>query len=130
MIKLDFSNITGGDFEPIPAGDYTLEIEEVKEQVSKAGNQMLNITFSVIDEGEYKGRKIFEHYVLTEKALWRLKELFIALGKDVDGVVSFDPQELVGEIFIGNVIIEESEGYEPRNRLKKHKKIDSNKIVL
>lgn len=130
MIKLDFSNITGGDFEPIPAGDYTLEIEEVKEQVSKAGNQMLNITFSVIDEGEYKGRKIFEHYVLTEKALWRLKELFIALGKDVDGVVAFDPQELVGEIFIGNVIIEESEGYEPRNRIKKHKKIDSNKIVL
>lgn len=130
MIKLDFSNITGGDFEPIPAGDYTLEIEEVKEQVSKAGNQMLNITFSVIDEGEYKGRKIFEHYVLTEKALWRLKELFIALGKDVDGAVTFDPQELVGEIFIGNVIIEESEGYEPQNKIKKHKKIDSNKIVL
>lgn len=130
MIKLDFSNITGGGFEPIPAGDYTLEIEEVKEQVSKAGNQMLNITFSVIDEGEYKGRKIFEHYVLTEKALWRLKELFIALGKDVDGVVAFNPQELVGEIFIGNVIIEESEGYEPQNKIKKHKKIDSNKIVL
>lgn len=130
MIKLDFSNITGGDFEPIPAGDYTLEIEEVKEQVSKAGNQMLNITFSVIDEGEYKGRKIFEYYVLTEKALWRLKELFIALGKDVDGVVAFDPQELVGEIFIGNITIEESEGYEPQNKIKKHKKIDSNKIVL
>lgn len=130
MIKLDFSNITGGDFEPIPAGDYTLEIEEVKEQVSKAGNQMLNITFSVIDEGEYKGKKIFEYYVLTEKALWRLKELFIALGKDVDGVVAFDPQELVGEIFIGNITIEESEGYEPQNKIKKHKKIDSNKIVL
>ena len=62
--------------------------------------------------------------------MWRLKELFIALGKDVDGVVAFDPQELVGEIFIGNITIEESEGYEPQNRIKKHKKIDSNKIVL
>lgn len=130
MIKLDFSNVTGGNFEPLPAGDYKLEIEKVEERVSKAGNPMLNMTFNVIDHEKYEGRKVFDLYVLTEKALWKLKDLFIAIGKGVDGVVEFDPQELVGEVFIGNITIEENEGYDPQNRIKTHKKLPDNEIIL
>lgn len=127
MIKLDFSNVTGGSFEPVPAGDYLLEIEKVENKVSKAGNDMLNITFNIV-EGEYEGRKIFDLYVLTEKALWKLKDLFAALEYDVDGTVEFDPQDLVGRIFTGAITVEESEGYDPQNRIKTHKKVDG--IVL
>jgi len=69
-IKLDFSNVTGGNFEPIPAGDYVVEIEKVENRTAKSGNEMLSLTFNVV-EGEYEGRKIFDLYVLTEKALWK-----------------------------------------------------------
>ena len=130
MIKLDFSNVTGGNFEPLPAGDYKLEIEKVEEKTSKAGNPMLNVTFNVVDHEEYEGRKVFDLYVLTEKALWKLKDLFIAIGKDVDGIIEFDPQDLVGEMFIGNITVEESDGYDPQNRIKKHKKLADDEIVL
>lgn len=128
-IKLDFSNVTGGSFEPIPAGDYVMEIEEVEDQVSKAGNEMLNITFNVA-EGEYEGRKIFEFYVLTEKALWKLKDLLVALGIDADGTVSLDSQDLVGEMFIANVDIQEQEGYDPQNRIKTHKPLGDDHVIL
>src|SRR5699024_7823007 len=107
MIKLDFSNVTGGNFEPMPAGDYKLEIEKVEEKTSKADNPMLNMTFNVVDHEEY-----------------------VAIGKDVDGMVEFDPQDIVGEMFIGNITIEESEGYDPQNRIKTHKKLADDEIVL
>lgn len=123
MIKLDFSNVTGGGFEPVPAGDYLVEIEKVEEKTSKAGNAMLNFTFNIVD-GEYEGRKIFDLYVLTEKALWKLQDLFSALGRDVSGMVSFHPEDLIGETFIANLMIQESPGYDPQNRIKKHKKVE------
>ena len=129
MINLDFSNVTGGNFEPIPAGDYVLEIENIEEQVSKAGNNMLNITFNVA-EGEYAGRKIFEFYVLTEKALWKMKDLLIALGIDTEGQVDIDIDDLEGEMFIGNVEIQEQKGYEPSNKINTHKPLGDDHVIL
>lgn len=120
-IRLDFSNIEGGEFEPIPAGDYLVEIEKCEEKMSSSGNNMLAMTFNVV-EGDYAGRKIFDNYVLTEKALWKLKSLFVALGEDVDGILEFDPSDLIGQTFLATVSIEESPGYDPANRIKKHKK--------
>ena len=120
-IRLDFSNIEGGEFEPIPAGDYLVEIEKCEAKTSSSGNDMLTMTFNVV-EGDYAGRKIFDNYVLTEKALWKLKSLFVALGEDVDGILEFDPSDLIGQTFLATVSIEESPGYDPANRIKKHKK--------
>lgn len=129
MINLDFSNVTGGNFEPIPAGDYVLEIENIEERVSKAGNDMLNITFNVA-EGEYEGRKIFEFYVLSEKALWKLKDLLIALGIDAEGQVDISIDDLEGEMLIGNVEIQEQKGYDPSNKIKTHKPLGDDHVVL
>lgn len=129
MINLDFSNVTGGNYEPMPAGDYVLEIEDIEERVSKAGNEMLNITFNVA-EGEYEGRKIFEFYVLTEKALWKLKDLLVALGINTEGQVDVSVDDLVGEMLIGNVEIQEQEGYDPSNKIKTHKPLGEDHVIL
>lgn len=129
MINLDFSNVTGGNYEPMPAGDYVLEIEDIEERVSKAGNEMLNITFNVA-EGEYEGRKIFEFYVLTENALWKLKNLLVALGIDTEGQVDVSVDDLVGEMLIGNVVIQEQEGYDPSNKIKTHKPLGEDHVIL
>lgn len=119
-LRLDFSQVQGGDFEPIPEGDYLVEIEKVEHKHSQSGNEMLQMTFNVV-EGEYAGRKVFDNYVLTQAALWKLKSLFVALGKDVSGIAEFEPDELIGNKFIATVSVEEYNGNE-NNRIKKHKK--------
>lgn len=121
MINLDFSSVKSSSFEVLPAGDYTLEIDNVEEQTSKSGNQMLRITYKVA-EGEHAGRLLFEYYVLTENALWKLQELFVALGIEANGDVSFTPDDLVGQHITGEIEIEESNQYGEQNRLKRHKK--------
>lgn len=128
-IKLDFSNVTGGNFEPIPAGDYVVEIEKVENRTAKSGNEMLSLTFNVM-EGEYEGRKIFDLYVLTEKALWKLKDLLVAVGVDTEGMVDLDVDDLVGEVFVANIEIQESQGYDPQNRIKQHKPLDEDRVIL
>lgn len=121
MIKLDFSNVEGGNFDPVPAGDYLVEIEKFEETTSTSGNQMIKATFKIV-EGEYEGRKIFDNYVLNQNSLWKLKSLFVALGEDVSGMAEFSPDDFVGKKFLATVSIEESAGYDPTNRIKKHKK--------
>lgn len=128
-IKLDFSNVTGGNFEPIPADDYVVEIEKVENRTAKSGNEMLSLTFNVM-EGEYEGRKIFDLYVLTEKALWKLKDLLVAVGVDTEGMVDLDIDDLVGEVFVANIEIQESQGYDPQNRIKQHKPLDEDRVIL
>ncbi len=128
-IKLDFSNVTGGDYTPIPADDYVVEIEKVENRTAKSGNEMLSLTFNVM-EGEYEGRKIFDLYVLTEKALWKLKDLLVAVGVDTEGMVDLDADDLVGEVFVAKVEIQESPGYDPQNRIKQHKPLGEDQVIL
>lgn len=48
------------EFKPIPNGTYLALIEKSEVSATKAGTgKRLNLTFQIIDEGEYKGRKIF-----------------------------------------------------------------------
>lgn len=128
-IKLDFSNVTGGNFDPIPAGDYVVEVEKVENRTAKSGNEMLSLTFNVM-EGEYEGRKIFDLYVLTEKALWKLKDLLVAVGVDTEGMVDLDVDDLVGEVFAAKIEIQESPGYDPQNRIKQHKPLGEDQVIL
>ena len=128
-ITLDFSNVTGGNYEPIPTGDYVVEIEKVENRTAKSGNAMLNITFNVM-EGEHEGRKVFDFYVLTEKALWKLKDLLVAVGVDTEGMVDLDAEDLVGEVFVANIEIQQSPGYDPQNRIKRHKPLGEDQVIL
>lgn len=123
MLNLDFSSVKG--FDPIPESEnYVFKIEKVEEKAAKtSGSPMLNLTVEVIaDEfdGEYVGRKVFENYVLTEKCLWKLKQLLAAIGIDASGAVDLDTQELLGKTFTGSIIIQEYNGNE-KNSIKNHK---------
>ena len=122
-IKLDFSNVTGGDYTPIPAGDYTVEVEKVENRTAKSGNEMLSLTFNVM-EGEYEGRKIFDLYLLTEK------DLLLAVGVDTEGMVDLDADDLVGEVFVANIEIQQSPGYDAQNRIKRHKPLGEDQVIL
>lgn len=114
MLNLDFSSVPSR--EPLEEGVYRLQIEQVEETTSSTGNPMLKVTYAVQDvEGQ---RKLWDNYVLIDKALWKLKELFDALGIDTSSVVVMDVQELVGMEVKARVVQETYNG-DIVNRIKK-----------
>lgn len=113
-MNLDFSNVPSR--EPLEEGLYTLTIAKAEEKTSSTGNPMLSVEFDVV--GVEGNRKLWDNYVLTDKALWKLKELFDALGLDTSTIVTIDPNELIGLQVQAKVIQEEYNG-DTVNRVKK-----------
>lgn len=99
MLNLDFSAVKS--LEPLEEGIYELEITKVEEKVASSGNPMLTVEFST------DGRKIWENYVLIDKCLFKLKELFDALDIDTSEIVEMDVQDLVGSSVKAKVIQDE-----------------------
>ena len=114
MLNLDFSNVPSR--EPLEEGVYTLMIAKAEETVSSSGNPMLKIEYDVV--GVDGNRKLWDNYVLIDKCLWKVQELFKALGIPTDAIVEMDVQELVGQQVQAKVIQEEYNG-DMQNRVKK-----------
>lgn len=113
MINIDFSEVKS--IEPLKEGDYTATIAKAEETTAKSsGNPMIKIEYDV-DETK---NKLFDNFVLTQNALWKLKELLGALGYETDDVVDLDINELVGQQVLLRVIQEEYNG-DTVNRVKK-----------
>ena len=120
MVNLDFSSVPSR--EPLEPGIYGLTIEKLEETTSSTGNPMWKVTYSVDEDAQGNAvegqRKLWDNFVLVDKALWKLKELFDALGIDTSDVVEMDPQELVGLSIQARVVHDEYNG-ETVNRVKK-----------
>lgn len=115
-LNLDFSSVTSRD--PMPEGVYDVTISKVEQVVSKSsGNPMLKVEFDVQDP-EYTGRKLWANYVLTEAAMWKVKELFDSLGLDTSSMVDMDTDELIGLSCKAKVAQREYEG-NVQNEIKK-----------
>lgn len=114
MLNLDFSSVPSR--EPLEEGVYHLQIVKVEETTSSTGNPMLKVEYDVMDVDG--GRKLWDNYVLIDKCLWKLKELFDALGIDTANIVEMDVTELVGMEVQAKVIQEDYNG-DTMNRVKK-----------
>lgn len=113
-LNLDFSSVPSR--EPLEEGVYQLRIAKVEETNSSTGNPMLKVEYDVTSVDG--GRKLWDNYVLIDKCLWKVKELFDALGIDTSELVEIDVQELVGMEVQGKVIQETYNG-DTVNRIKK-----------
>ena len=114
MLNLDFSSVPSR--EPLEEGIYSLTIAKVEETTSSTGNPMLKVEYDV--NGVDGNRKLWDNYVLIDKWLWKVQELFNALGIDTSAVVEMDVTELVGLQVNAKVIQEEYNG-DTVNRIKK-----------
>lgn len=114
MLNLDFSSVPSR--EPLEEGVYGLTIAKVEETTSSTGNPMLKIEYDVT--GVEGNRKLWDNYVLIDKCLWKIKELFQALGIDTSAIVEMDVTELVG-MSVNAKIIQETYNGEVVNRVKK-----------
>ena len=114
MLNLDFSSVPSR--EPLEEGVYHLRIAKIEETTSSTGNPMLKVEYDVMDvDGS---RKLWDNYVLIDKCLWKIKELFDAIGVDTSELVEMDVTELVGMEVNGKVIQETYNG-DIVNRIKK-----------
>lgn len=114
MLNLDFSSVPSR--EPLEEGVYHLRIAKVEETTSSTGNPMLKVEYDVMDvDGS---RKLWDNYVLIDKCLWKVKELFDAIGVDTSELVEMDVTELIGMEVNGKVIQETYNG-DIVNRIKK-----------
>ena len=114
MLNLDFSSVPSR--EPLEEGIYHLSIAKVEETTSSTGNPMLKVEFDVL--GVEGNRKLWDNYVLIDKCLWKVKELFDALGVDTSNLVEMDVTELVG-MEVQAKVIQETYNGDIVNRIKK-----------
>ena len=114
MLNLDFSSVPSR--EPLAEGVYNLTIAKVEEANSSTGNPMLKAEYDV--NGVEGNRKLWDNYVLIDKCMWKLKELFDALGIDTSEIVEMDVTELVG-MQVNAKVIQETYNGDIVNRVKK-----------
>lgn len=93
--KLDFSKVEF--YVRCSEGQHTAKIVEVQENTTQAGDDMLTMVFEVI-KGDSKGARVFDNFVLTDKALWKLKQLLQVIGIKCDGKIALDLDKLVGKV--------------------------------
>lgn len=93
--KLDMSKVES--FKRCSEGVHTAKIVEVQENTTQAGDDMLTMVLEVIN-GDSKGAKVYDNFVLTDKALWKLKQLLQAIGMKCDGKIVLDLDKLVGRV--------------------------------
>lgn len=103
-------NMTGVEtYSKASEGIHTAKVVEILEKNSQGGDDMLQFAFEII-KGDDKGSKVFENFVLTDKALWKLKSFLQAIGMKADGKLVLDLDKLIGKICDIEVFHEEYNG--------------------
>lgn len=83
---VDFSNFDGklgsSDFSPVPNGTYEVEVDTSKSEVkSGTSGDFIPVVFRVINNAEYNGRLVFENLFISGKAVWKMGNFLVAVGK-------------------------------------------------
>jgi hypothetical protein len=109
-VKIDFTGVETGGFD-VPDGLYVLAVQVVTQKKSaEAGNPYLSWEFKV-DDGKYKGRKLWDNTSLQPQALWKLRGLLEHLGMDIDdGEFEIDLEELQGMLVGAEIVNEKYQG--------------------
>ena len=80
------------DFEPLPEDIYEAVLEGEVELAEGPNGPYWKWTFKITTPG-FEGRKQFVNTSLSEKAFWKLKEMFEAFGVSADT----DTEDLIGQ---------------------------------
>lgn len=93
-IKVDMTGVEA--YSKVNEGIHAAKIVEVEQTQSQAGDDMITVAYEVT-AGPDKGGRVFDNFVLTQKALWKLKVLLKALGMKCDGRLIVDLDRLIGK---------------------------------
>lgn len=92
----------------VPAGDYTVEILNAEESVSKQGNDLIELKLRI----EPSGAICFDNLVFTQNAFWKIDAFRAATGETVipDEEVNIECDELIGRTGRARLVVEEYNG--------------------
>jgi hypothetical protein len=63
----------------IPPGEYLIGVTAAEEKTSKNGHPQVALDLEIL-EGELKGRGVKDWVTVTERAMWRVKQVLMAIG--------------------------------------------------
>ena len=118
-LKLDFTGVES--YSRCSEGIHRAKVAEIQEKTSQGGDDMLQIAMEVV-AGADKGCRVFDNCVLTDKALWKFKQLLSALGVKCDGKVAVDLDSLIGKTCDIEVFHEEYNG-QTRAKISNYSKV-------
>lgn len=116
-------------FDALPAGVYSLEVVDATYKETSTGKKAWNIQTKVLDEGQYKNRRLFDYVVLTtdnaqalgfffqKMSVMGLPKTFFATGPGDDQIA----QALIGRKFTAKIGIRKYKG-EDQNEFKNYLK--------
>lgn len=95
MPKVQWDNVEDTQtFAPLPEGAYVVEVAEVyPDKTTKNGDEMWRIEFEIL-EGQYRGRKLFDNMVFSQKAMPRVKYVCSKLGIETKGTKELTPADI------------------------------------
>lgn len=85
-----------GSFELLPEGEYLFEISEVGESTTQNDDPMAKLVLVVKEEGQYKGKKVWENIVIPNegskawKIMGRTKFFLHCIGEPFEGEFDWD----------------------------------------
>lgn len=118
-LKLDFTGVES--FSRCSEGIHRAKVAEIQEKTSQGGDDMLQVAMEVV-AGADKGCRVFDNCVLSDKALWKFKQLLSALGVKCDGKVAVDLDGLIGKTCDIEVFHEEYNG-QTRAKISNYSKV-------
>jgi hypothetical protein len=99
---VDLSHVE--EFEPVPAGVYSVVVTEMNEseEDGPSGYPYVGVVMTIL-EGEFENRKLFSNLSMSPKAAFKVKEFLEACGVPEEQLTSeefeFDPEEYVNAEF-------------------------------
>lgn len=100
VIEEGLDEDTGGQYY-VGEGTYRAKVVEVVKGESKAGNPMWTWTLTVVGGGDkqYHGKELRTWTALTPAAMWKLREVLVALGlaKEGEKGVRFKGSDAIGK---------------------------------
>ncbi len=94
IIEVNFEGVKS--FKSAPEGNHKVTVTEVTQSMSSNDNPMLSWVYEVT-EGKAKGAKLWDVTSLQPQALFRLREVLVALGLEVpDDVMELNLEDMVG----------------------------------
>lgn len=121
------SDFEGGNFEPVPEGEYEMMCEEAEEKDTKSGGTMIKAKFRVLGP-TMANRVIFVNFNIvnrSDKAQEIGRRQLATWARAVGKPNAQDTDELLNRPFIGVVDIEAGDDkYGPQNRINGYKSKD------
>ena len=119
----NFKNVQeSGNFEPLPPGEYDVEIAKIQETKASSGRDMVKLRYTVLKPTEYQGRIIFDQLTLIvagEAGAGILKHFLHMVDEPFeDESMGVEPERWLGKKL--SVVITIDKDYNT-NKVKEHK---------